>query len=122
MIIPCPHCGPRPANEFACRGDADNAADRPQPGADEQTVWAQYVYDRRNPAGDHVEIWQHVGGCRAHLRVQRNTATHAIAAVFMLGQPVEDAGDAAAGDEAEAATTPDAEPVDATATDPGADP
>ncbi|TIV08741.1 MAG: sarcosine oxidase subunit delta, partial [Mesorhizobium sp.] len=31
-----------------------------------------------NPAGDHNEIWQHSGGCRAHLRVVRNTITHEI--------------------------------------------
>ena len=34
-----------------------------------------------NPAGDHKEIWQHSGGCRAHLAVVRNTLTHKISSV-----------------------------------------
>jgi heterotetrameric sarcosine oxidase delta subunit len=41
-----------------------------------------------NPAGDHNEIWQHSGGCRAHLRVVRNTLTHEISSVtFARGNP-----------------------------------
>ena len=84
-MIPCPHCGPRAAHEFACRGDGDNAADRPRPGSDVADVWAPHVYDRRNPDGDSIEVWQHVGGCRALMRVQRDTRTHAVGAVVLLG-------------------------------------
>jgi sarcosine oxidase subunit delta len=34
-----------------------------------------------NTAGDHKEIWQHSGGCRAHLTVVRSTLTHRIVSV-----------------------------------------
>lgn len=85
MIIPCPFCGPRDLGEFTYHGDADNLAARPDQGSDDRAAWNGYVYDRTNPAGDHAEIWQHAGGCRRHLRVVRNTVTHEISEVVMLG-------------------------------------
>ncbi|TGV73204.1 sarcosine oxidase subunit delta, partial [Mesorhizobium sp. M00.F.Ca.ET.149.01.1.1] len=56
----------------------DGNRERPQPASQDLDAWTAYVYDRLNPAGDHNEIWQHSGGCRAHLRVVRNTLTHEI--------------------------------------------
>ncbi|MEQ8399430.1 MAG: sarcosine oxidase subunit delta [Roseitalea porphyridii] len=85
MIIPCPFCGPRDLSEFSYCGDADNLAARPDPASEDQAAWNAYVYDRANPAGEHAEIWQHAGGCRRHLRVVRNTVTHEISGVTMLG-------------------------------------
>ncbi len=40
-----------------------------------------YVYLRDNPAGAHRELWYHGAGCQAWLAVERDTLTHAIAAV-----------------------------------------
>lgn len=37
-----------------------------------------YVYFRENPRGPHSEYWHHVGGCRAWLKVRRDTVTHEI--------------------------------------------
>lgn len=85
MRIDCPHCGLRDLAEFAYCGDADNASSRPDIGSTDQDAWNAFVYDRANPAGDHAEIWQHAGGCRRHLRLVRNTLTHAVADVTMLG-------------------------------------
>lgn len=78
MRIPCPYCGPRPFDEFVETGAADPV--RPPPGAALQAFVA-YVYERDNPAGRHREIFQHVGGCRAVLIVDRDTRTHEIYAV-----------------------------------------
>ncbi|WP_306117787.1 MULTISPECIES: sarcosine oxidase subunit delta [unclassified Roseitalea] len=78
MIIPCPFCGPRDLAEFTYHGDAARAAARPAHGSTDQEAWDRHVYDRRNPAGSHAEIWQHAGGCRSHLRVVRDTRTHEI--------------------------------------------
>jgi sarcosine oxidase subunit delta len=39
-----------------------------------------YVYLRDNPRGLHLEYWQHVNGCRAYVKVLRDTATHEILA------------------------------------------
>lgn len=79
MIIPCPYCGPRDVVEFTYQGDATVV--RPDPASTDQDAWNRYVYDRANPAGRHSEVWQHSGGCRAHLIVERDTVTHAVGAV-----------------------------------------
>ncbi|TIN59292.1 MAG: sarcosine oxidase subunit delta, partial [Mesorhizobium sp.] len=43
--------------------------------------------------GDHNEIWQHSGGCRAHLRVVRNTLTHEISSVAFVRGDHQGRGD-----------------------------
>jgi heterotetrameric sarcosine oxidase delta subunit len=78
LRIHCPHCGSRDEVEFRYRGDATVA--RPDPGAGVD-AFLDYVYLRDNPQGAHAEWWQHVGGCRQTLRVERDTLTHAITAV-----------------------------------------
>jgi methylglutamate dehydrogenase subunit B len=79
MIITCPYCGPRDVVEYTYQGDA--TVTRPDPASTDQDAWNRYVYDRANPAGKHSEVWQHSGGCRAHLVVERDTVTHAVGAV-----------------------------------------
>jgi sarcosine oxidase subunit delta len=76
MLITCPYCGPRDVSEYVYQGDGNRT--RPDPATTDQAVWNAYIYDRLNPAGEHHEIWQHAGGCRAHLTVTRNTLTHEI--------------------------------------------
>lgn len=79
MRINCPLCGARDLREFSYLGDA-RLADRPAADASAQD-WQDYVYLRENPAGPHAELWQHAQGCRAWLRVRRNTVTHEILSV-----------------------------------------
>ncbi len=79
MLIDCPHCGPRDLAEFSYQGDATRT--RPDPASTDTQAWLDYVYNRPNPAGHHREYWQHTGGCRAHLVVERDTLTHEIHAV-----------------------------------------
>lgn len=85
MLIPCPYCGPRDVSEFTYQGDGHRT--RPDRTSNDPDAWNAYVYDRENPAGDHREIWQHSGGCRAHLAVTRNTLTHAISSVAFARSP-----------------------------------
>ena len=77
-LITCPHCGSRPTEEFYIKGDA--APTRPDPQAPEK-AWTDYVFIRRNPMGRHQEYWQHVGGCRRWLVVERDTVSHDIYSV-----------------------------------------
>ena len=72
-LIDCPHCGPRPKEEFGVKG-----AVLPRPAAE---AWMDYVYLRENPRGAYREYWHHAGGCRRWLVVTRDTATHAVAGV-----------------------------------------
>jgi heterotetrameric sarcosine oxidase delta subunit len=74
-LIACPHCGPRPKEEFTVRGDAGIA--RPASDASEE-AWHAYVYLRDNPRGRHREHWHHTSGCRRWLIVERDTMTHAV--------------------------------------------
>ncbi len=76
-LIPCPHCGARPREEFTVRGEA---LPRPAPDAG-QDAWFSYVYLRENPRGAYDEHWHHTSGCRRWLVVNRDTATHEITAV-----------------------------------------
>jgi methylglutamate dehydrogenase subunit B len=77
MRIACPYCGPRELGEFSYLGDA--APQRPSADApDAAEAFFDYVYQRDNPAGEMSEHWYHGGGCRAWLKVTRNTVTHEI--------------------------------------------
>lgn len=77
MLIACPYCGARDAQEFSYRGDAGPV--RPDPAApDAPERFHDYVYLRDNPAGAHRELWYHAAGCRRWVEVERDTLTHAI--------------------------------------------
>lgn len=73
-LVPCPHCGARPKEEFTIKGAA---LARPSPDAGTD-VWMDYVYLRENPRGAYGEYWHHTSGCRRWLVVTRCTATHEI--------------------------------------------
>ena len=76
-------CGPRSLEEFHYGGDA--RPKRPvQPETAAESEWIEYVYLRDNPAGLHVEHWQHLGGCRSWLIVERDTRNHKIYSVKLV--------------------------------------
>ena len=83
LRLACPHCGLRDEVEFHYRGDA--SVSRPVADAPLEAFQA-YVYDRGNPAGWHLEWWQHVAGCRQTLKVLRHTVSHEVAAVGLPGE------------------------------------
>ncbi|WP_343562593.1 sarcosine oxidase subunit delta [Kiloniella sp. b19] len=83
MKINCPCCGPRSSGEFSYEGDALRT--RPADDNQDRENWASYVYGRENPRGWHREYWQHTGGCRSILEVERNTVTHEIRSVRLVG-------------------------------------
>lgn len=81
MIINHPLLGPRDAEEFVYMGDA-SLLDRPDGEAEGAAeAFAQYLYLRDNPAGDHRELWFHEFGDQSWLVVTRNTLTHEISKV-----------------------------------------
>ncbi|MGB6908585.1 MAG: sarcosine oxidase subunit delta [Methyloceanibacter sp.] len=91
MRIKCPYCGERDAQEFAYLGAADLA--RPDPEAEDASdAFYEYAYLRDNPAGILAELWYHVAGCHAWLRVERDTRSHVIHSVAYASAPSE-AGD-----------------------------
>lgn len=86
--ITCPHCGPRDHDEFSYAGDA--TGQRPADmAAASPADWHRYVYLRDNPRGPHLEYWHHVQGCRAYVKVLRDTATHEVLATGLPGDTLE---------------------------------
>ena len=93
FLITCPHCGPRDHGEFSYAGDA--TVKRPDPATASAADWAAYIYLRDNPKGPHLELWHHHAGCRAFVRVARDTLTHEIFGTALPGAPLAATGKAA---------------------------
>ncbi|HSK92051.1 MAG TPA: sarcosine oxidase subunit delta [Euzebyales bacterium] len=78
MVLPCPNCGPRNADEYRYVGEAHA---RPDPGTATPQTWRAYLYLRDNPAGWVTETWLHRAGCRRYLVVERHTVTNEVRSV-----------------------------------------
>ena len=79
MRLTCPICGARDLREFTYRGSAKLMA---RPAADAGAeAFHDYLNIRDNPAGPNPELWHHAWGCRAWLRVVRDTRTHDVLTV-----------------------------------------
>ena len=78
MLIDHPLLGLRDSSEFIYMGDA-KLLDRPNwQSKNSMTKFIDYGYLRKNPAGEHKELWYHEQGDRSWLVVTRNTVTHEI--------------------------------------------
>ncbi len=83
-------CGKRSQNEFAYGGDATvKRRELNKEVSDEE--WDTFVYYRKNPRGNHLELWHHISGCRQWFKAKRNTATHEIIDTFELSDDIGDA-------------------------------
>ncbi len=92
LLIPCPHCGPRPEIEFRYAGEAHMA--RPQNPVDsDDRAWSEFLYVRTNPKGLHYERWRHNYGCARYFNAVRHTVSDRIVATYKAGEPRPD-GDA----------------------------
>ncbi|WP_027056475.1 sarcosine oxidase subunit delta [Mesorhizobium erdmanii] len=78
MRISCPFCGERDHSEFTYGGDASVTFPELDASLEE---WNDAVYIRSNPKGVLREKWQHSGGCRIWLVLERDTLTHSISQV-----------------------------------------
>ncbi len=84
LRIPCPYCGVRDEPEFSFGGPSH--VSRPPPSASD-LVWSAYLYQRENPKGVHYERWCHSYGCGRWFNVARDTLSHEIRAVYLMGEP-----------------------------------
>jgi len=90
LLIPCPFCGDRAETEFSYGGEA--GISRPlDPRALSDAEWADYLFMRNNPKGEHKELWNHSQGCRRWFGVARDTVTYEIAFSFELHAGVNEA-------------------------------
>lgn len=74
FLVPCPYCGPRPVDEFACFGEVTT---RPK-GRPSLAELTEYVYFRDNVAGVQQEWWQHRTGCGEWFLARRDTRTNEV--------------------------------------------
>ena len=86
LIIPCPHCGPRPEIEFRYAGEA-HIARPPDPQTRTDEEWADFLYMRSNPKGRHAERWRHLHGCGRFFNCLRDTITDRIERTYPAGSP-----------------------------------
>lgn len=85
LLIPCPHCGPRPELEFRYGGQAHIARPvDPSPLSDAE--WADFLYLRDNERGIHAERWRHIHGCARFFNLLRHTGTDEILASYKTGE------------------------------------
>ena len=84
LLIECPWCGARDESEFTYGGEAHLV--RPDPDAATDEEWADYLFFRKNPRGDHLEQWCHSSGCRRWFNVKRDTMTYEIKHVYRIGE------------------------------------
>lgn len=85
LLITCPHCGARAEIEFRCGGEAHIARPGPPDGVTDE-AWADYLFYRENPKGDHRERWLHAAGCGRWFNLARDTVTHRISAIYPIGE------------------------------------
>ncbi len=83
MRLPCPYCGTRDEIEFRFGGESH--IERPDLEVSDAD-WADYLFNRNNPAGLQCERWVHVYGCRQWFNVVRDTVTHKVHAVYKMGE------------------------------------
>jgi sarcosine oxidase subunit delta len=89
LLIPCPHCGPRPEIEFRYAGEA-HVARAADPGVVNDQDWAEYLYFRSNPKGMHFERWRHVSGCARFFNCVRDTVSDKILTTYPAGEKKPD--------------------------------
>jgi len=77
LLIRCPWCGPRDEVEFRYGGQAGLVYPA-DPDALDDDAWADFVFMRDNPKGEHGELWAHSAGCRRWFGAVRDTVTHEI--------------------------------------------
>jgi heterotetrameric sarcosine oxidase delta subunit len=73
ILIRCPWCGPRDADEFHYSGES---RPRPDPASATPREWRDYLYFPANQLGQVTETWYHRMGCHKFFSVRRDTVTN----------------------------------------------
>ena len=76
ILIECPNCGKRNAQEFRFGGEY-----RPRPKLPMETPeleWADYIFMRENKVGVQKEWWYHRAGCQLWFLAERHTKSNEV--------------------------------------------
>ena len=74
FLLSCPHCGPRPVDEFGYRGEILTRSG----GNATLRELGEYIYFRDNVAGIQREWWSHRNGCEIWFVAERDTRTNEV--------------------------------------------
>ncbi|MAG00659.1 MAG: sarcosine oxidase subunit delta [Acidiferrobacteraceae bacterium] len=85
FLIECPWCGRRDQGEFSCGGEAHIVRPASPDDLDDES-WADYLFNRKNPKGVHLEQWVHIQGCGRWFNAARNTVSNKIVSVYKVGE------------------------------------
>lgn len=89
LLLTCPNCGPRNAQEFRYGGEYNP---RPaDPAAVDEATWTTYLYLRENRLGVQKEWWYHRAGCGLWFLAERHTKTNEVVRTYRW-QPAAAAG------------------------------
>ena len=81
IIIDCPNCGSRNAQEFRFGGEYNPRPGKPMEAADED--WNDYIFMRANKWGIQKEWWYHQAGCQFWFLAERHTKTNEVTATYL---------------------------------------
>ena len=76
LILECPNCGARSAQEFRYGGEYNPRPAQPEVAGEE--AWTTYIYMRRNRLGMQKEWWYHRAGCGLWFLAERHTKSNEI--------------------------------------------
>lgn len=76
ILIECPNCGKRNAQEFRYGGEYSPRP--PEPLAAQPDEWTEYIYMQDNKQGSQKEWWYHRAGCQLWFLAERHTRTNVI--------------------------------------------
>ncbi len=82
FLLACPNCGERSVYEFRFGGEYR----RRPPGDVSTQEWTDYIYTRRNSAGEQQEWWYHHLGCHRWFLAVRDTTTNAVRRTFSASE------------------------------------
>ncbi|MCL4869268.1 MAG: sarcosine oxidase subunit delta [Anaerolineae bacterium] len=82
ILIICPNCGRRNAQEFRYGGEVNPRPKQPLEVKDD--AWADYLYMRDNRSGVQKEWWYHQAGCQLWFLAERNTQTNELLRTYLL--------------------------------------
>jgi sarcosine oxidase, subunit delta len=81
ILLECPNCGLRNAQEFRFGGEYN-----PRPKAPMETSdvdWTDYIYMANNKVGVQKEWWYHRAGCGRWFLAERHTKTNEVMRTFL---------------------------------------
>lgn len=97
--IHCPYCGVlRSEQEFSYAGQA-HIVRPPDPSAESDEDWRDYLYLRENTRGPHAERWRHSHGCGRYFNVIRDTVTDRVLATYRMGETAPELTSTGEGDD-----------------------